>query len=719
MNSTPPYLLCAPPRLALGLTLWARSYLPIPSSVDAHEFRQGVLDFARSALEPGALLSAHVTMGEFGQSLRLEYLTAEAMHRGHQILLRAIGDMWQSGSVTPTSPASSPVQMTDDADSVAQLANNTSLSPYSPLPGIATPRAQRSPRSRQRSKSPLSRAQSAQDLVEPAKAGFGDVAAAATFGARLHGRRRRRRSFPSVDGPVSQHHGSEFGRVGRVELPPGARVEFITDVEGNLEYFEQLVSQSEVLRWTAGGTDGAAQLELAPDGYLIHGGDAVDKGTGDIRIVRHLTQLKRTYPYRVFLILGNRDINKLRFATELLPQWDPRHTDVFWDPKCKRYAQWLDEQRQANDLRDGRVAVCQWMLECTMGCQTTFETRRTELVELYQHDGDDVTDYDVVDSFVGSVSPESDDPWMLEYLQLGQLALVLGDALVVHGAISTEALGYAPGGTGERCTTLLDWCGVLNEYAEGELEAFVANPMGSACAAGEPVDGRAAAGLMAYAVPNPPGTELAGRTVIYNDGFIADGNSVAPEPELMAFLAAGGVHRVLVGHKPHGDCPAVVRFPGDAAGFILCCDTSYSDIRANKSRNPADNRGTACATVRLTATDTLVAGVLASGEPHSCTLTSGDRGFPDKLVGRGLTDGSWVKTVIRSGENSGRLLCVRGEGFRLIRGIKSVGQVVRMLREEYRVEAPRVDTKRVAAVRRRSSVVGAKPLRQHAGESTL
>ena len=51
----------------------------------------------------------------------------------------------------------------------------------------------------------------------------------------------------------------------------------------------------------------------------MFGGDAFDRGEGDIRIGRLLVDLKLRYPDRVFLILGNRDVNKTRLTSELHP----------------------------------------------------------------------------------------------------------------------------------------------------------------------------------------------------------------------------------------------------------------------------------------------------------------------------------------------------------------------------------------------------------------
>ena len=43
----------------------------------------------------------------------------------------------------------------------------------------------------------------------------------------------------------------------------------------------------------------------------------VVQGCGDIRISSLLVDLKQRHPDRVVLLLGNRDVNKMRFASEL------------------------------------------------------------------------------------------------------------------------------------------------------------------------------------------------------------------------------------------------------------------------------------------------------------------------------------------------------------------------------------------------------------------
>jgi hypothetical protein len=121
---------------------------------------------------------------------------------------------------------------------------------------------------------------------------------------------------------------------------------FMTDVEGNWEYFKRFIDRSEALSFVGGqahyGSDGAAELILHDGWRLVHGGDSCDKGgvvggepqpcgartsmlradsslaadahttlccaciAGTVRVVRTLVALKKKYPDRVVLVLGTR-----------------------------------------------------------------------------------------------------------------------------------------------------------------------------------------------------------------------------------------------------------------------------------------------------------------------------------------------------------------------------------------------------------------------------
>jgi hypothetical protein len=91
-------------------------------------------------------------------------------------------------------------------------------------------------------------------------------------------------------------------------------VGYATDVEGNFDYWSRYVEISKVLSRSLSGS-----LELRESCHFVYGGDAVDRGTGDLRVLTDLVSLKRAYPDRVHFIMGNRDINKMRMPVELHP----------------------------------------------------------------------------------------------------------------------------------------------------------------------------------------------------------------------------------------------------------------------------------------------------------------------------------------------------------------------------------------------------------------
>ena len=81
-----------------------------------------------------------------------------------------------------------------------------------------------------------------------------------------------------------------------------------------------------------------------------------------------------------------------------------------------------------------------------------------------------------------------------------------------------------------------------------------------------------------------------------------------PSDPIVRYLNKSGIRRVVVGHKPMGDSPAIARGPGIE---IVDADTSYSDTSA------ADNRGIAVSEVLINGTahsnQTHVHGVLHDG----------------------------------------------------------------------------------------------------------
>lgn len=173
-----------------------------------------------------------------------------------------------------------------------------------------------------------------------------------------------------------------------------------------MEFWSKFCSMSSVLQ---GSTD---DLSLRPGCHLVFGGDSVDKGGRDLAFLRSLLRLKERHPERVHLLLGNRDINKMRLTAELAPPpsklWLPaaQHPGVYWRTSgaTATPAGWLAAQ-PAPAPADGPESRLRWMLSDNMGSPKAFEHRREELAEARGVGGGAVSDGEVLRSYRRSLQP--------------------------------------------------------------------------------------------------------------------------------------------------------------------------------------------------------------------------------------------------------------------------------------------------------------------------
>jgi hypothetical protein len=93
---------------------------------------------------------------------------------------------------------------------------------------------------------------------------------------------------------------------------PLITIGYATDIEGNFDYWSRYIELSKILNRLPNG-----ELELQDKCHFVYGGDVVDRGPGDLRVLSDLVGLKKSYPERVHFIMGNRDINKMRIPAEL------------------------------------------------------------------------------------------------------------------------------------------------------------------------------------------------------------------------------------------------------------------------------------------------------------------------------------------------------------------------------------------------------------------
>lgn len=462
-------------------------------------------------------------------------------------------------------------------------------------------------------------------------------------------------------------------------------VGYITDVEGDIALFERYVAQSSVLQF---GKDGNLEF-MSSAAAFVFGGDACDRGPGDLRIVTWLVDFKTRHPDRVFLLMGNRDINKMRLTAELHPSAGGPESafHAFWDKRAPTLHEYLNTRGVSNS-REERL---HWMLKHTLGCPETFEFRRAELSELRSLAGDSdsaavlITNEEVVQSFADSVL--CDDGVVTRYLQNSQLAVVIGDTLYVHGAAEERALGFVPGlatrfavnseddleRAGARHEfDLFQWVDELNAFAQAAVAEWRARPTFDAQGR------RGGEALMAYQCR--PAVRL--RTVVvtcYVDGLnmptpaamenLKEGFpdvSDPANPVVTRYLRAGGVARVVVGHKPSGEAPAVLRAHGGGIE-VVSADTNYA------STSSADMRGGSWCEVLVSfpgeggGSQCRLRGALADGRgsydfalPRLGEETAGDsRPAGDNIVGRQTQDGWWARVRLAAGE---KYLFSRGRG---------------------------------------------------------
>uniref|UniRef100_A0A7S1VZG9 Calcineurin-like phosphoesterase domain-containing protein n=1 Tax=Ditylum brightwellii TaxID=49249 RepID=A0A7S1VZG9_9STRA len=498
------------------------------------------------------------------------------------------------------------------------------------------------------------------------------------------------------------------------------RLGYVTDVEGNLDYFLNYVKQSQVLIIQTMTRDEANNIlsftlslasEKKEDCYFVYGGDAVDKGPGDIRLVRALVDLKRRYPQRVFLLVGNRDLNKLRLTAELSqedmnrevkdipqPHWDPKA------PSLKEYLENIVQQKQQKDkdntattpsfsssvdALNTRVHRLNYMLQHTLGCPNTFEYRRQELAILRNKGKKEITDDEVVDNFLSEIGERGS---LFQYLQCANVAVVIGNTLFCHGAVDQNTMKFVPHLQNTKfenpmskpppaklADTVEEWVASLNDFLREGLQDYVKRPHWN----GERTS-RGGESLMAL----QNRSAMWGRSIVsncYGDGgcittihatklrndpkrlemerinpLVFEKVSSDPkDPIVSKWLSNCGIQRVIVGHKPTGDCPAVLSSSYSGVE-IVSGDTSFSDVSA------PDKRGLAVGIVEVVGFSSVdnqlhLRGTLSNGNSYNSKfyrLHSGnkvDESTGDPFLGRHIQpdddgdDDWWIKVKTEDG----------------------------------------------------------------------
>jgi hypothetical protein len=399
---------------------------------------------------------------------------------------------------------------------------------------------------------------------------------------------------------------------------------YLSDIEGSRDYFNRFLGISKVLF-----EDGNGRLQLRDNTRFVFGGDAFDKGDGDLEICHRLVDLKERFPDRCTFILGNRDVNKTTFTSHFTPQVLALPADEISIPYFAGHVPKYTEFLTKHGLKHDVVGLMKYRLAHTMGCTETFELRRKEL----QRTAKAVTDLDVVDSFLSSVRPGG---IVRRFLQHGQLMAIIDGVAFVHGAILPSNFGFVPDDAlldrmhpeppeGRRVSSAAEWCAELNAFASRSLQKWIAQPEMNE-------DGvRGAHAIGAYGHRK----SIHDRTVMVMT-YLESGQPDFVDLSVVDGLTAGGVFRVCCGHQPCGDIPLIINQPGLS---VITSDSSYCDMKSS------GGRGHAVAEVLLDGEtgSAVVHGTRADGTPFSFDAD-------DDLVGKPLGDGWWTKALLADGK---------------------------------------------------------------------
>ncbi|WP_257447111.1 metallophosphoesterase family protein [Archangium lipolyticum] len=309
-------------------------------------------------------------------------------------------------------------------------------------------------------------------------------------------------------------------------------VAYLTDVEGIWEKLTSFCQDNPHVSLEG------ERLVVRPGSTFVFGGDAIDRGPDGRRVVRTLLEAWRQQPSQVVLLAGNRDINKLRLVRELRGH-----------PLARTPA----EMREAP-----RPVLLRWIFENTMGARGAFEFRQEEL----ERSGGPVSEEDVVDSFLEDLGPGG---LLRDYLTACQLVHRIGNTLFVHGGVHEDSLGVVP--ARGRVEGVDAWGEALNGWYREQLQAFAEGRF-------EPGGTPAWEPVIAYQAPTP-GKRINTASVVY--GRMADevNHPGLPSRALIETLARSGIHRLVVGHTPSGDCPSVLR---EEDFELILADNSYGRV---------------------------------------------------------------------------------------------------------------------------------------------
>ncbi|RLO08788.1 hypothetical protein DYB28_001140 [Aphanomyces astaci] len=461
------------------------------------------------------------------------------------------------------------------------------------------------------------------------------------------------------------------------------KILYVTDVEGNWDYFLRFIQTVQTSPHTLNAltfTDASHTRLVLQRGYqFVFGGDVGDKGVVNTdRLIRVLLALKHDYPDRVVLIAGNRDVNKMRWTSEFT---DGEMDLKTMDPGIKNGPHWLPETtRQSLGIIPYLSKLARNGQDVPITSTDSSSSINYTALDAVNTKKEAISDENVLDSFLESVQEGGD---LRAYLKHCVLGAVLGSTLLVHGGIIMTAndgrvrscLGRVP--PADSTVSYAAWVAELDALHDEEDQVIEKVDIRQWI---DELNGWYAAQILEwerYPTWNATHTFRGGENLQHyvNTGAaysVVSGRhlerSGMPKqmPQAMTTLLwSQQLHRILVGHTPHGNAPTIVKHrvlqDGSSSPTrdfqVIMCDTSYSDMDAPDMRGQCASMVVVTHQPHGTSTDghdddkkeddvtVWVEGFIHHG-PTNVHESYGFNTSEDPFIGRALRTGEWVKTLL-------------------------------------------------------------------------
>ena len=333
------------------------------------------------------------------------------------------------------------------------------------------------------------------------------------------------------------------------------------DIEGNFKRFQDFIDNSETLYINNSG-----QVDLFPGKSFVFLGDAIDRGDGSIRFIEAMNSLKAKYPDRVKIILGNRDLNKLKIYHFL----SSLEKGIFLPSEIYIYEYLLQDLHGISDsTKPSHENIIKILTEKSkpyerlksilkgFNAKSAFDYHKQELKLLNKQK--QVSNSYVYDDYMKSLEPNGR---LKRFINNGELITSIDGNLFTHGAITELNHGIVPG-LKKRISNTKEWIESLNKWFKDSVSEWERNPSNTLL-------------LDNYHKPNLISMKN-DKSVVYGRYSDNDGNPRGLTKKFISKLKESGFYRVFVGHTPTGDFPTLIKQKGFE---LILTDSSHANFNS-------------------------------------------------------------------------------------------------------------------------------------------